>query len=45
MDFINPAVTSGVDLFINIVVILIAFVGAISLIDFKKESSKEKKEQ
>lgn len=43
MDFINPAVTDGVDLFVNIVVILIGFVTAISLIDAKKSAEREKK--
>lgn len=41
MELTNPAVTEGVDLFVNIVVFLIAFGAAISFIDFKKESSKE----
>lgn len=36
----NPAVTDGVNLFVNIVVILIAFGAAVSLIDFRKESKK-----
>ena len=39
MELTNPAVTDGVDLFVNIAVILIAFVAAISFIDFKKEKS------
>lgn len=43
MDFINPAVTDGVDLFVNIVVILIGFVTAISLIDAKNSAEKGKK--
>ena len=38
MDITNPAVTDGVDLFVNIVVILIAFITAVSLIDAKKSS-------
>lgn len=42
MELTNPAVTDGVDLFVNIVVILIAFVAAVSFIDFKKENSAEK---
>jgi len=41
MDLVNPAVTSGVDLFINIVIILVAFGAAISFIDFKKGQKKE----
>ena len=36
MELTNPAVTDGVNLFVNIVVVLIAFVSAISLIDAKK---------
>ncbi len=43
MDFLNPAVTSGVNIFVNIVIVLAAFGAAISLIDFKKEQ--EKKEE
>lgn len=42
MDFVNPAVTDGVDLFVNIVVILVGFVTAISLIDAKKTAEKGK---
>jgi nucleoside permease NupC len=41
MEITNPAVTDGVNLFVNIVVILIAFVTAVSLIDAKKTSSKD----
>jgi len=40
MEILNPAVTEGVDLFVNIVVFLIAFGGALSFIDFRKESRK-----
>ena len=36
MDITNPAVTDGVDLFVNIVVFLIAFGAALSFIDAKK---------
>ncbi|MEQ8241317.1 MAG: hypothetical protein RIA69_19035 [Cyclobacteriaceae bacterium] len=36
MELTNPAITSGVDLFVNIVVILVAFGAAVSFIDFKK---------
>ncbi len=32
----NPAVTSGVDLFVNIVIVLAAFGAALSVVDFKK---------
>lgn len=37
----NPAVTSGVDLFVNIVICLAAFVAAVSVVDFKKTQEKE----
>ncbi len=40
MDFLNPAVTDGVDLFVNITVILIAFVNALMFINSRKESRK-----
>lgn len=40
MEITNPAVTDGVNLFVNIVVFLIAAITAISLIDMKKENSK-----
>ncbi len=39
--FFNPAVTDGVDLFVNIVIFIAAFGAALSFIDFKKESSKK----
>ena len=42
MELTNPAVTDGVNLFINIVVISIAFVVALSMIDAKRVSDKEK---
>lgn len=38
MEITNPAVTDGVNLFVNIVVFIVAFVAAVSLVDFKKES-------
>jgi len=38
MELTNPAVTDGVNLFVNIVIGLVAFGAAISLIDFKKSS-------
>jgi len=41
MDITNPAVTDGVNLFVNIVITLIAFGAAVSFIDFKKEAQKE----
>lgn len=40
MEITNPAVTDGVDLFVNIVVILAAFGAAISLVDFRKTQQK-----
>ena len=40
MDFLNPAVTDGVDLFVNIIIFIIAFAAAISAIDFRKENKK-----
>jgi nucleoside permease NupC len=43
MNFLNPAVTEGVDLFVNITIILIGFVTAISLIDAKRSAEKDKK--
>jgi|TARA_B100000900_G_C20350365_1_gene622061 hypothetical protein len=42
MELTNPAVTDGVNLFVNIVVISIAFVVALSMIDAKRVSDKEK---
>jgi len=43
-DLLNPAVTSGVDLFVNIVICLAAFGAAVSLIDFKNtHAEKEEK--
>ena len=43
MELTNPAVTDGVNLFVNIVVISVALIVALSLIDAKKVSDKEKK--
>jgi len=39
--FFNPAVTDGVNLFVNIVITLAAFGAALSLIDMKKLSGKK----
>lgn len=39
--FFNPAVTDGVNLFVNIVIIIAAFGAALSLVDFKKISEKK----
>ena len=35
MNFLNPAVTSGVDIFVNIVVILVAFALTLTFLDVK----------
>ncbi|MEM6641477.1 MAG: hypothetical protein AAF616_00745 [Bacteroidota bacterium] len=40
MQLTNPAVTEGVDLFVNIVVILLAFANAISFVNSRKEKKK-----
>ncbi|MEQ9424255.1 MAG: hypothetical protein RJQ09_07555 [Cyclobacteriaceae bacterium] len=44
MDIFNPAVTSGVDIFVYIVIGLISFVSALLAVDVRrtKEGSKEK---
>jgi len=39
--FFNPAVTDGVNLFVNIVVVIAAFGAALSLIDARKLSKKK----
>lgn len=36
MEITNPAVTDGVNLFVNIIVALVAFGAAMSLIDMRK---------
>ena len=41
---LNPAVTSGVDLFINIVIVLVGFVTAVSLIDIRRTAKKAEKD-
>lgn len=38
---LNPAVTDGVDLFVNIVIFLAAFVSALLAVDVKKTSEKK----
>ena len=43
MELTNPAGTDGVNLFVNIVVVFLAFVVTLSMIDAKKISDKEKK--
>lgn len=40
----NPAVTSGVDLFVNIVIALASFAAAVSFIDMRNTNKKENKE-
>lgn len=42
MEITNPAVTDGVNLFVNIVIVLVAFGAALSLVDFKKEQESGK---
>ena len=39
-DLFNPAVTSGVDLFVNIVIFLIASVHALLIVNARKEKNK-----
>jgi len=41
MDITNPAVTDGVNIFVNIVIFLAAFGAALSFVDFRKEQQKE----
>ena len=43
MDIGDPVITSGVNLFVNIAIFLIAFVTAISMIDMKKVNEEGKK--
>ena len=43
MELTNPAVTDGVNLFVNIVAISVAFIVALSMIDAKKVNDREKK--
>lgn len=40
MELTNPAVTDGVNLFINIIVVLISFVAALSFVNSRKEKQK-----
>ena len=39
-DLFNPAVTSGVDLFVNIVIFLIASVHALLIVNARKEKNR-----
>ena len=41
MELTNPAVTEGVNLFVNITIGLIAFIVALLFIDARKESKKK----
>lgn len=40
MELTNPAITDGVNLFVNIVVVLIAFANALSFVNARKEKQK-----
>lgn len=40
MEITNPAITDGVNLFVNIVIFLVAFGAALSAVDFRKEGRK-----
>ena len=44
MDITNPAVTEGVNLFVNIVITLVAFAAAVSFVDFRKQNQKKTEE-
>ena len=37
----NPAVTDGVDLFINIFIVIVGFVAALLIVDYKKAQAKK----
>jgi len=41
MELINPAVTDGVNLFINIVIALFAFANALAFVNARKEKQKK----
>ncbi|MFT6881819.1 MAG: hypothetical protein ACI83W_000933 [Marinoscillum sp.] len=41
MEITNPAVTDGVNLFVNIVIFLAAFGAALSLVDMRKSSKQD----
>jgi len=41
MNLTNPAVTEGVNLFVNIVVFLVAFVHALAFVNARKERQKK----
>lgn len=40
MELTNPAVTDGVNLFVNIIVFLLAFGAALSFVNSRKEKQK-----
>lgn len=40
MELTNPAVTDGVHLFVNIIVVLLAFGAALSFVNARKEKQK-----
>ena len=41
MELTNPAITQGVNIFVNIVVILIAFAHALAFVNARKEKQKK----
>jgi len=41
MEFTNPAVTQGVNIFVNIVIVLIAFGHALAFVNARKEKEKK----
>jgi len=41
MDLVNPAVTDGVNLFVNIVITLAAFGHALAFVNARKEKAKK----
>ncbi|WP_420317236.1 hypothetical protein [Ekhidna sp.] len=41
MNLTNPAVTDGVNIFINIVIFLVAFVHALAFVNARKENQKK----
>ena len=41
MDLTNPAVTDGVNLFVNIIITLVAFAHALAFVNARKENQKK----
>ncbi|MEM8939852.1 MAG: hypothetical protein AAGC64_10945 [Bacteroidota bacterium] len=41
MELTNPAVTEGVNLFVNIVIFLLAFANALAFVNSRKEKQKK----